>query len=143
MELALAMTNFMEHLEVGRVGELLAQKILKSKNFKILETNFRTTFGEIDIIAKDPKKTLRFIEVKTLKMRADSAKASSTEVGDITPENNLTRSKLFKLQKICQFYANKYPDLVDENAGWQIDLIALEIDSRGELINSRFYENIF
>ncbi len=125
----------MDHLDVGRVGESLAQKILKSQKFKIIETNFRMTFGEIDIIAKDPKNTLRFIEVKTLKVGVMGA--------DITPENNLTRSKLFKLQKICQFYANKYPDSVDENVGWQIDLIALEIDDRGELINSRFYENIF
>ncbi len=125
----------MEHLEVGRVGELLAQKILKSQNFKIIETNFRMTFGEIDIIAKDTKKTLRFIEVKTLKISGGGQ--------GIIPENNLTKSKLSKLQKICQFYSNKYPDLVDENSGWQIDLIALEIDDRGELINSRFYENIF
>lgn len=125
----------MEHLEVGRVGELLAQKILKSQKFKIIGTNFRTTFGEIDIIAKDPKNTLRFIEVKTLEMRSGGQ--------GISPENNLTKSKLSKLQKICQFFANKNPELVDENSGWQIDLIALEIDSGGELISFRFYENIF
>ncbi len=48
----------------GMQGETLARSHLKSKGFKILESNFNTRVGEIDIIAKDHD-TLVFVEVKT------------------------------------------------------------------------------
>jgi putative endonuclease len=47
----------------GKVGENLACDYLIKNGYKILERNFRSKFGEIDIVAKD-KKTLCFIEVK-------------------------------------------------------------------------------
>ena len=48
----------------GDIGETLAVWYLKKNGYKILEQNYRTKLGEIDIIAKD-KKTLVFVEVKT------------------------------------------------------------------------------
>ncbi|MGD8991100.1 MAG: YraN family protein [Desulfobacterales bacterium] len=48
----------------GEQGEALAVKRLKKAGYKIIETNYRTRLGEIDIIAKD-KDTLAFVEVKT------------------------------------------------------------------------------
>ena len=50
--------------EKGKKAENLAISYLVSKGFKIIEKNFRTSFGEIDIIARF-KKTLIFAEVKT------------------------------------------------------------------------------
>lgn len=52
------------HLQVGHQGEAIALKYLKKKGYKILEQNYRSKLGEIDIIAKD-RDTLVFIEVKT------------------------------------------------------------------------------
>ena len=49
--------------ELGKRGETQAAGLLKKKGYKILEQNYRTRLGEIDIIARD-KKTLVFIEVK-------------------------------------------------------------------------------
>jgi putative endonuclease len=49
---------------VGRRGEDLAYEFLKKKGYEILERNFRSPLGEIDIIAREGK-TLAFIEVKT------------------------------------------------------------------------------
>jgi len=49
---------------LGRRGETVAISYLKKQHIKILETNFRTKFSEIDIIAKEGD-TLCFIEVKT------------------------------------------------------------------------------
>ena len=51
-------------LEIGRVGEDLAQKYLSSLGFKILERNWRWRKCEIDIIAIHRDKIV-FIEVKT------------------------------------------------------------------------------
>jgi putative endonuclease len=52
------------HLQVGHQGEAIALKYLKKNGYKIIEKNYRSKLGEIDIIAKD-QKTLTFIEVKT------------------------------------------------------------------------------
>lgn len=59
----IAQKNFYKKL-LGRVGEKKAVDFLKKKGFKILETNYRTHIGEIDIIAQDGQTTV-FIEVKT------------------------------------------------------------------------------
>ena len=52
-------------LEIGRVGEDLAQKYLSSLGFKILERNWRWRKCEIDIIAIHRDKII-FIEVKEI-----------------------------------------------------------------------------
>jgi putative endonuclease len=48
----------------GEQGEALAVRRLKKAGYKIIETNYRTRLGEIDIIAKD-KDTIVFVEVKS------------------------------------------------------------------------------
>ena len=48
----------------GKKGEDLACKFLKKDKYKILEKNFGSRQGEIDIIAEDRKGVLCFVEVK-------------------------------------------------------------------------------
>ncbi|MGI9534854.1 MAG: YraN family protein [Thermodesulfobacteriota bacterium] len=48
------------------LGEMVACRFLKKKGFLILEKNFRSRYGEIDIIAKDSD-VICFIEVKSRK----------------------------------------------------------------------------
>lgn len=48
----------------GARGEEIARKYLKKQGLKILDMNFRSKMGEIDIIAKE-KDTLVFVEVKS------------------------------------------------------------------------------
>jgi putative endonuclease len=55
-----------DHIKLGKRGELIAVDYLKSRGYKILETNWRTKHKEIDIIALD-KNEIVFIEVKTRK----------------------------------------------------------------------------
>jgi len=50
-------------IEFGKQAEKAAVDFLKVKGYKILECNYRTKFGEIDIIAQD-KDVLCFVEVK-------------------------------------------------------------------------------
>ncbi len=47
----------------GTAGEILAVNFLKKNKYKILETNYKNHFGEIDIIARDGK-VIVFVEVK-------------------------------------------------------------------------------
>lgn len=52
------------NLSVGTKGETLAADMLTRKGYHILETNFKTRFCEIDIIARY-QESICFIEVKT------------------------------------------------------------------------------
>ena len=50
--------------QFGKKNENLAVWYLKKIGYKIVEQNYRTPLGEIDIIAKE-KKTIVFVEVKS------------------------------------------------------------------------------
>ena len=59
----IAQTEFYKKF-LGRSGERRAEKFLKKKGFKIIEKNYRISFGEADLIALY-RDLLIFIEVKT------------------------------------------------------------------------------
>lgn len=61
--------------ELGREGERLAALFLEKQGLVIVERNFRTRSGEIDLVARD-KKELVFVEVKT---RSSTAFGSALE----------------------------------------------------------------
>jgi len=52
------------HLRLGRRGERLAGRALEEIGFDILTRNYRCSYGEIDLVAREGL-TLCFIEVKT------------------------------------------------------------------------------
>jgi len=54
--------------EYGHSSEALAARHLKRLGYRILEQNYRTQAGEIDIIAQD-RDTLVFVEVKARRSR--------------------------------------------------------------------------
>lgn len=54
--------------EVGLCGEDIAVRYLEAQGFSVVSRNFRSRFGEIDVIAKDGD-TIVFIEVKTRRSR--------------------------------------------------------------------------
>lgn len=56
----------MRRKKLGNTGESIAVKYLLENGFIILEQNFYSRFGEIDIIASDDTDII-FIEVKTRK----------------------------------------------------------------------------
>jgi putative endonuclease len=117
--------------QLGQLGEEIACEYLVKKGYKIIERNFRRPWGELDIIAKAPDKTLVFVEVKT---------ASGRGYNSIQPEEQLTKSKLQKLKKTACLYAGHNTKLIKDNKGWQIDLIALTINEKS--CDIKHYENI-
>ncbi len=52
------------HNDLGKLGEKLAVEYLENVGYQILETNWRFSRSEVDIIAKDDE-ILVFVEVKT------------------------------------------------------------------------------
>ncbi|MEK7212568.1 MAG: YraN family protein [Patescibacteria group bacterium] len=117
--------------ETGIFGENLATNHLKSRGWQILGRNIRGKGGEIDILAKDRNGTLVFVEVKTLQ----------TIPGGLMPEDHLTRAKLTKLRRMAELISSKNPELVREDRGWRIDLVAIGMGDTGEP-EIKHYENI-
>lgn len=83
-------------LSTGAHGEQKAVEYLVKNGFSILERNFETPFGEIDIIASK-KKHLYLVEVKTRLQKG-------IEDGRV----NLTEDKLFHFFRSGLFYIKKY-----------------------------------
>ena len=102
--------------------------------YVILETNFCNKFGrrigEIDIIAKD-KEEIVFVEVKT---RENITGNSSL------PEENITRDKLYKLNKIASFYLSSKKLYSSPS---RFDAISILCDSQNNKANLRHLKNIF
>ena len=94
-------------LKRGKLGEKLAVKLLQKKGFKILEKNFRSKLGEIDIVALDPSTSsgrggdvLVFVEVKA---------RWTKEYGP--PEEAVTPRKIRSIIKTGQYYSLLHPEL--------------------------------
>ncbi|MBD3231989.1 YraN family protein [Candidatus Dependentiae bacterium] len=58
--------NMNKKQKLGIDGEIIVAQFLIKKNFKIIDKNYRTKLGEIDLIAQK-NDTICFIEVKTRK----------------------------------------------------------------------------
>ncbi|MCJ7773245.1 MAG: YraN family protein [Desulfobacterales bacterium] len=110
----------------GRKSESLAVKHLKRKGYKILEQNFRTKMGEIDIIAKD-KGVIVFVEVKARR---------SNRFGD--PKWAVT----YKKQKKISMAALQYLKTTKQsNTSARFDVVS--IDSSGDKLAIEVVKNAF
>lgn len=138
--------------KVGNIGENLACEYLVKNGYKVLGRNIRSKWGEIDILAKDKRQTLVFVEVKTMTMPQGlgvvaGQSGSGTEgpvlsrAEGLAPEDHLTASKLTKMKKAAESFATKNGEFVDERRGWRIDLVAIELSADGEP-KIRHYENL-
>ena len=118
-----------EHNEIGKIGENIAKTFLMKHGFSVIETNYRTHFGEIDIIAKKDNK-IRFIEVKSVKVR-DFSNIDSLHV---KPEDNLTGEKWKKIVVSSEIYLRNrgvthLPAGKASETRWQIDLACVYINT--------------
>lgn len=110
----------------GKIGENYAVSLLRRQGYKILERNFRSKFGEIDVIALDHN-TLVFVEVKT---------RWSPKFGD--PAEAVTSQKLRHLIRASEYFKllhPKTPDLM------RIDVVATDVRN-GEVVKARVLKNV-
>ncbi|MCL4390244.1 MAG: YraN family protein [Patescibacteria group bacterium] len=114
-----------ENKNTGRLGENLAVKELEGKGYEILERNFASKFGEIDIIAKD-KSILVFVEVKTKK---------GEDFG--LPEEMVGPGKLRKIRNMATIY------MKGEILPCRLDVIAIVLASDNSLVRLTHYENVY
>lgn len=84
----------MNNVEKGKLGEIAALMYLKAHFYKILEHNYRTPLGEIDIIAKKGSYII-FIEVK---YRKDISKGYPREAVTAFKQNQIKKAAMQYIQ---------------------------------------------
>lgn len=109
----------------GRKGEEIAAKFLEKKGFLIKERNFRTRFGEIDIVCLD-RDILVFVEVKT-KIGHDFGE----------PEEMINKGKLAKVQRMGEIYA------LDWKGRCRVDVVGIVLDENSEVEKINHYEAVY
>ena len=112
----------------GRRGENLAGRYLVSRRYTILERNYRTPFGEIDIVAERDGVTV-FLEIKT---------RISEKAGP--PLASITAAKQRHMIRSCQYYLLKH-DLADTPC--RIDAISVNLDQDCRLKVLKHLKNAF
>ena len=101
---------------LGAQGERIAAAHIESLGLVIEERNYRTRFGEIDLVARDGAETV-FVEVRTKR---------STAYG--TPEESLTRRKQARLVRTAQQYLAEHGRA---DSSWRVDLVAITLQPDG------------
>jgi putative endonuclease len=108
------------------MGEALAAEKLAGLGYVVVARNYRCAAGELDLVARLAA-TWVFVEVRTRRSRA---------LG--TPEESLTPRKRRHLIAAAQTYLQAH-GLVD--VPWRIDLVAVELSPRGDLLRVDVVEN--
>jgi putative endonuclease len=74
--------------QFGQASELLAERFLQAKGYRILARNLRTSLGELDLVAED-RGVLVFVEVK--------ARATEAFGGAVLAVDRKKQAKLVRL----------------------------------------------
>jgi putative endonuclease len=106
---------------IGNKAEDKAVLFLENKGFKILQRNFYSRYGEIDIIAEDPG-AIVFIEVK---YRVNNSFGS--------PLESISAKKIRSICKTARYY------LKSEEINARFDVISITKDSTEHLPNAFDY----
>jgi len=110
----------------GHAGELAALRFLKSRGYRILETNTRTPFGEIDIVTEKKGVTI-FVEVKA---------RTTSSLGP--PYLSITKQKERQIVKNALAYL-KRRGLVESY--WRIDVVSIKLNYDYRVENIELFEN--
>ena len=114
--------------KIGDIGENYAVKYLKKKRYKIIERNFRSKTGEVDIICSK-KDTLVFVEVKA---------RSNSRFG--TPAEAVNYYKQKKIILCTKYYLMKHKI---SNMNIRFDVIEIFLDNNYKLLDINHIENAF
>jgi putative endonuclease len=104
------------HLKLGRRGERCAARALRRRGYVVIERNYRTRLGEIDIIARHGE-TLVFVEVKTRR---------STSI--VPAEANVDARKKRHIHRVAQQYLSEKKLPYDTDC--RIDVVSVTMPAR-------------
>ena len=100
---------------LGRKGEDLAASYIRNLGWEIVQRNYTTRLGEIDLVCRDHG-TLVFVEVKT-----------RTVTDFARPDQSVTRHKQAKLRRLVEDYLVKHGQ---ESADIRCDVLGVTLSGR-------------
>jgi len=112
---------------LGSWGEDYAVSWLAAKGYHLIEKNYHSRYGEIDLIMKADGH-LTAIEVKTRKSDAYGI-----------AEFSITKKKYLAIQKTMQVYFESKPEF---DGQWQLDVVVIEAANSKEP-EVLHYENVY
>ncbi len=122
----------MNNISIGKLGESYSEKFLIAHSYLILQRNFHSRYGELDIIAIDQNiipHQLIFVEVKT---------RTSDLFG--LPQESVTYSKRSKMLKTAIHFINSSTQNLPHI--WRMDAIAVKLDRSLKLAEIKHFKNI-
>lgn len=113
----------------GNKGEKAAAEMLEQKGYEILARNYRSKWGEVDIVARlvGREEYRVFVEVKT---------KTGEEYGE--PWEMIDHHKLQKVENMGHLWCEEY--------GWsglcRVDVVGVWLDEAGEVARIEHWENV-
>jgi putative endonuclease len=123
--------------QLGRSGEELAAEHLTRRGYAILERNYRTRWGELDIVALDPvSRTVVFVEVKT--RRAVDGRRPA-------PLESVHPRKRWQVRKMAGGWLAERggPGRLPRVKNLRFDAIGITLDRAGRLVDLVHLEGAF
>ncbi len=113
--------------KLGDRGENIAAGFLREKHYQLLERNFTSRYGEIDLIALESD-CIVFVEVKTRTTRTYGL-----------PEDSITPAKLERIQDAGLMWLQAHPESPED---WRIDVIAILMNGKRQVQDIQHFENV-
>lgn len=105
---------------IGAAGEQLARDFLIAKGYQFLTANYRTRWGELDLVMRHREQVV-FVEVKTRR------------AGNLaTPNDELSWYKLRRLEAAAELYCQSH-GVFD----WRMEAVAVTIDAARHVATMR------
>jgi putative endonuclease len=114
--------------QTGGKGEQEAERLLRGKGYKVLEMNWGSKWGELDLVCLDGEVVV-FVEVK-----------AKTGYGYGAPWQMVNRRKLDQVRRMGEVFLTE--------RGWQekacrIDVVGVVFDRAGKVVEINHYENVY
>jgi putative endonuclease len=120
--------------QLGALGEQLATDHLRARGLEVIERNFRTRYGELDLIAAD-QRHLVFCEVKTRVVRGDP--------GPLGPFAAIGARKRRQVRSMARLWLAAQPSRRPHPPELRFDAIGVSLDPTGRLVSIEHLEGAF
>ena len=125
---------------LGARGELLAARHLEARGCEVIDRNFRTRFGELDLVARD-ERFLVFCEVKARIVRAVDERAGAAN--PLGPFASIGSRKQRQVRAMAREWLAQGVLEGARPPEIRFDAIGISFDTRGRLLSLEHLEAAF